>query len=282
MKLFVILLVMLLAGGGYYLVIHDKPSQDRLLEHSEDNDSVYRDEGAETGVPTHISATPSIQAAEEEHAEDDPLVGDSASKPNASSDPQTTDLPPPAETASESASKPLPVLIRETLEAQRAIPVPHAFDSDLSKSDAHYDDAVVYRVDPDGIHIRHAAGLVKILMEDMKPAGRDRYHMHPRVASAYRERQAQQDQKAWRAAQERLRLDRIRHGEALERNRQEREARLAEQARERAARDLQRRRQAWAQYDRDYQAWRTSAARTDRNVTGRAAPTPPPFPRPGW
>lgn len=96
-----------------------------------------------------------------------------------------------------------PMVIREVLTLQRGIDVPHALAGNETLAGTVYINPVVTRIDPDGIHIRHAEGISKIFIEEMHTQWRAYYHMDYDVAMAFRAREARRDYEAWRSAQER-------------------------------------------------------------------------------
>lgn len=182
-------------------------------------------------------------------------------------------------------------LITDTVQRQRSIIIPHALENAVTLSGTTYQQAAVYRVEPDGIHIRHSEGITKIPLEDMQPDWLEIYAMNPIVAREYRIRQSQRDHEARVAVHERAQLIAERERQVLH------EGHLAaEQRRElREQQTLDERRRAWERYDRELSAWRwrnpgadtssvrhTSGSSTykTRSRVADPRPQPPPFPRP--
>lgn len=278
MKVSNLLMLLIIAGGAYYYWHHMRPDDTTPLDAAEEHEQSPPDfsapfrEAAST-VPTP-TALPKPELIEEFLIEEDIVE-----KAHAEEEVRLT-----------------PQAIRDKLALQRAIDVPHPLTDARTMSGTLYQYASVFRVEPDGIHIRHSEGITKIPLEEMQPEWRTRYHMNHQIALEYRARQAQRDHAAWLAAQERQRLREEQKRQTLH------EGHLAAQERreERRQRELEERKQAWDRYDRELAAWRmrnpsTSGTevhyvrdaygryverRTHRAGTREPQPKPPPYPRP--
>ncbi len=174
-------------------------------------------------------------------------------------------------------------IIRETLEAQRSIIVPHDLDNAVTLSGSRYRNAVVFRIEPDGINIRHDEGISKIPKEEMPYTWRERYHMDTLVAEKYRARRSEREREARRAAMERQRSIEEQRRQVLQEGHLSAEQRRLERQRHRDADNIARRREAWRQYDRELAEWNRRDRMyeyTRRRVVRSPRPAPPPFPRP--
>jgi hypothetical protein len=194
----------------------------------------------------------------------------------------------------ETEPEPSPEEVRAVLLFQRDIEVPHPLADGPTLTGVTYENASVMRVEPDGIQVRHAEGITKVHFEDMPPDWIDFYRINAKVAYAYRDRQGQRDHAAWRAAQQRRQREIDAETQTLQEGHRAAEERRAAQSQRQQEDNIERQRQAWAKYDRDLALWRQTNARYVRdphgggrwvtidrpNVSSRAAPAPPSFPRP--
>ncbi len=272
MKVSTLLMLIIILGGAYYYWHHIRPDKtpepviaDVREESPPDFSSPFREAPAPRALPEPPPKPPPVEATliQEEIIEGADTTQDSRITPQA---------------------------IRDTLALQRAVEVPHPLNDARTMSGVEYQNASVFRVEPDGIQIRHAEGITKIPLEEMQPEWRDQYHMNRLIAAEYRARQAQRDHAAWQAAQERLRLQHERERQTLHEGHLATEERRQARQSQREAAELQSRRDAWAKYDHDLAEWRRRNARysptrgwveIDRpGVVGAGRPRPPPFPRP--
>lgn len=175
--------------------------------------------------------------------------------------------------------------LRKIMALQREIVVPHELKNCITRSGQEYKHVTIVRIEPDGINIRHDAGITKIPGQDMQPEWRKQYHIHPETAWEYRQLLQQRDERARLEAEHRHREAMEARAESLDdiqRRRQQREMEL----------ERQRQIRAWQRYDQDMRAYRRrmeEIRRAQRDARWRGVrwsgtvpiePTHPPFPRP--
>lgn len=84
----------------------------------------------------------------------------------------------------------------------------------VTRSGTVYHDIVVQRVEPDGITIKHSAGILKVHARDLSDEDRAEFNLTPEAARAYamkkREEAAAQERERQEAAREWARWDRAR------------------------------------------------------------------------
>lgn len=182
-------------------------------------------------------------------------------------------------------AKTLDEVVRESIRAQRKIEVPHALSDHGEPWDKRLSEAVVTRVEPDGLHMRYPSGITKIGYEAIPEEWREVYSMpSPDAAEHYRVVCEQHRRKVQRhrakAARAREQQQREQQGKRLAQLEQEK-------AQEEAEKEERNRRIAWRNYDvalsRYYSERKRYRYRRQRGAFGMKKPrlpVPPSFPRP--
>lgn len=145
--------------------------------------------------------------------------------------------------------------VRDIIHRQNEIPVPHELEAYVTVENERYAGARVMRIDPDSLHIQHAAGIERLEYERMPADWRDVYHIDPEAAGYFRILRARQNRHTAEASAARA-------AAAAERDmaaRREHSARIEQAEQDRMAAEQDRQRQmlvrAWQRYDRDIQEY---------------------------
>jgi len=174
--------------------------------------------------------------------------------------------------------------VRNCLAKQSVIKIPHKLSENVSvESDSKYADAVVVRIEPDGIHVRITGGLLKIDFEDMSESWREAYCIDLKTASFYREKN---QKKSAVASEEARRLNaeraaRINAGIEARREKEEAQKEYDDEQKEKM-----RKADAWRKYDENMRKYNREYDLAEKKwIDGRGfkmpvEPAPPAFPRP--